>query len=429
MDRTRVLIIGAGFGGLAAARALRKAPVDVTVIDRNNYHTFQPLLYQVATAGLEPGDIAYAVRGIFRKQKNVAFRLGEVAEVSLGDRFLWMSDGTRLQYDYLIVASGAETNDFGVEGVSQLAFGLKTMDDAVRIRNHILLQFELCNSRPELIDQGALTFVIVGGGPTGVEVAGALMELFDHVLRKDFQRMTSEPAQIILIEQGDRLLPSFGDRQSGFALKKLERWGVKVELGVSLVRVESDSCLLESGKRIDTKTVVWAAGVRGASPQGFGSVPILSGGRFQISANLSLESHNEVFVIGDLAGAQIGDSFIPQTALPAIQQGRHAGNEIRAVVRGKKSRPFKYRDLGQMATIGRHAAVVELPVGLKLRGYLAWMAWLFLHLIKLIGFRNRASVLVNWIWNYVTFDRTARLIFGHPAERGSSAKQAQRLVE
>jgi len=421
-NRSQVIIIGAGFGGIKAARALRKAPVDVTVIDRNNYHTFQPLLYQVATAGLEPGDIAYAIRGIFRKQNNVAFRLGEVTDVSLADRFLWMSDGARLPYDYLIVASGAETNDFGVEGVSEHAFGLKTLDDAVRIRNHILFQFELCNSRPELVDEGALTFVIVGGGSTGVEVAGALMELFDHVLRKDFQRSTIEPAQIILVEQGARLLPSFNDRQSGFALKKLERWGVKVELGCSLARVESGGCVLESGKSIDTKTVIWAAGVRGASPRGFDSVPVLSGGRFQIRANLSLESHNEVFVIGDLAGAQVDETFLPQTALPAIQEGRHAGCEIRAAVRGKKSRPFKYRDLGQMATIGRHAAVVELPGGLKLRGYVAWLAWLLLHLIKLIGFRNRASVLVNWVWNYWTFDRTARLIFGHPVDRNSASK-------
>jgi len=416
------LIIGAGFGGMAAARALRRTRVDVTVIDRNNYHTFQPLLYQVATAGLEPGDIAYAVRGVFRKQKNISFRLGEVSEVALEDRFLWMADGTRLHYDFLVVASGAETNDFGVEGVSQYAFGLKSMDDAVRIRNHILLQFELCNSRPELVKEGALTFVIVGGGPTGVEVAGALMELFNHVLRKDFRGFTGDPARIVLVEQGPRLLPSFHQRQGNFARKKLERWGVEIELGVRLVRVESDGCVREPGGRIDTKTVIWAAGVRGTSPRGFGAVPVLSGGRFEVSGNLSLTSHNEVFVIGDLAGARIGDSLLPQVAQPAMQEGRHVGNEIRAAVRKKESRPFKYRDLGQMATIGRHAAVVELPIGLALRGYPAWIAWLFLHLIKLIGFRNRASVLVNWVWNYFTYDRTARLIFGSPRPGEPSAK-------
>lgn len=414
---------------MAAARGLRRTPVDVLVIDRNNYHTFQPLLYQVATAGLEPGDIAYAARGIFRKQKNVSFLLGEVSEVALGRRLLWLSDGTRIPYDFLVVATGAETNDFGVKGVSDYAFGLKSMDDAVRIRNHILLQFETCNRQPELIEAGSLTFVIVGGGPTGVEVAGALMELFDHVLRKDFPKLTSDPARVILVEQGDRLLPSFAERQGRYALEKLRRWGVEVLLGASLVSADAEGCNLSTGRRIDSRTIIWAAGVRGTSPAGFDTVPVLRGGRLAIAPDLSLESHPEVFVVGDLAGARIGDTFLPQVAPTAIQQGRHAASAIRSHLREEEVPPFKYRDLGQMATIGRHAAVVELPGGLKLRGYPAWLAWLVLHLLKLIGFRNRASVLVNWIWNYFTYDRTARLIFGSPARRVRTTEKIKRAVE
>lgn len=415
--------MGAGFAGLNAARELDGAPCDVLLVDRHNFHTFQPLLYQVATGGLNAADVAYPVRGIFRRQENLSFRRGTVTAVDADAREVVLASGDRLGYDHLVVSAGASTNYFGVEGAAERAFPLYRLTDAVRLRNHVLNAFEAAEADPSAIDRGALTFVVVGGGPTGVEVAGALVELFETVLRKDYRRARPERARVVLVEMLDAVLPPFGPGSRRRALADLRSRGVDVRLGEAVEEVRPTSVRLASGEQLETWTVVWAAGVR-ASPLaerlGFEQT---KGGRVVVGPDLSVPGHPEVFVVGDLAAARgpEGDLY-PQLAPVAIQAGEHVARQVRRRIAGRPTEDFVYRDKGVMATIGRRAAVAELPNGIRLRGTVGWFAWLLLHLVMLVGFRNRVSVLVNWAWNYLVWDRGPRLILeaDEVAEEGGS---------
>ncbi|CAN5605523.1 MAG: NAD(P)/FAD-dependent oxidoreductase [Actinomycetota bacterium] len=414
--RPRVVVVGAGFGGLAVAKELAGDDVHVTIVDRNNFHTFLPLLYQVATSGLNAADVAYPVRGIFRNQRNVDFRQATVSGVDWERRELLIDDARPLAFDHLVIAAGAHTNTFDVPGADQ-AFPLYTLTDAVALRNHVLTRFEVADSEPSTVDDGGLTFVVVGGGPTGVEVAGALVELFDMVLRKDFHSLDVGRAQVVLIEMCDDLLAPFSPSSRRHARETLEQRGVDVRTGEVVERITPASMEMASGRIIPTHTVVWAAGIQ-ASPLAWAlSVATGAAGRVVVDAHLRIAGRDDAYAIGDVAEIPVGDGALPQLAQVAIQSGRHAARQIRRAVGGQPLVPFRYRDKGTMATIGRRAAVAELPIGIKLRGTPAWLAWLGLHIVYLAGFRNRFSVFLNWAWNYLTWDRGPRLILERTEKR------------
>ena len=407
-----VVIIGAGFGGLTLAQALAGEPVRVTLVDRENFHTFQPLLYQVATAGLEGESIAHAVRGIFHGQVNIDVRLGTVTDVDLDQRIVKVTEGPAIPYDQLVLAAGAKTATFGVAGVEEHAFGLKTLHDALALRSHLLRQFELADAERAVPLNGELNVVISGGGPTGVEMAGALAELFSRVLAKDHPRLDLSRARIVLVEAGERLLPSFDRRLGGHARRVLEARGVEVRLGCAVDEVVAGAVHLAGGETITAGTVVWAAGVRAISLGADLGLETDRAGRVVVGPDLRVPAHREVWVIGDLA-APAGQK-LPQLAPVAIQQGHFVAAALRRERSGRAAGSFRYRDKGTMATIGRNAAVAQLPLGLRFTGFTGWVMWLGLHLIQLVGFRNRASVLVDWAWNYLTWDRGARIIVSPP---------------
>ena len=420
--RHRVVVVGAGFGGLRAARDLAHLPVDVTLVDARNHHTFQPLLYQVATAGLDADDVCYATRGIFHRQSNVRVIRARVDDVRLDRRVVVLHDGGQLPYDHMVLAAGGVTADFGVPGVSEHGFGLKSAADALAIRTHVLEQFEQSESDPSAVEAGALTLVVAGGGPTGVEMAGGFAELITHVLRRDFPTVDVARARVILIEAQDRLLGTFAPRLGRAALRKLEKLGVEVFLATQVQRADGGSVELGDGRVIATRTLVWAAGIK-AHPLGQAvGTELTRGGRLVVDDQLRIPGHPEVLVIGDLAGAANPDgSLVPQVAPAAIQGGEHAAAVIDADLHHRPAPEFRYVDKGSMATIGRNAAVVELPNGRTMAGFVGWLAWLGLHLVMLIGFRNRANVLVNWAWNYLTYDRASRLIITADPEQPPAA--------
>lgn len=412
----RVVIVGAGFGGLAAAKRLEKEAVDVTVVDRHNFHTFLPLLYQVATAGLNAADVGYPVRGLFRRRQRVLFRKSMVSGVDWSTNEVLVDGEPPIAFDHLILAVGSSTNYFGVDGAAEHAFPLYSLEDAIRVRNHMLTLFEAADSDPALVDEGALNFVVVGGGPTGVEVSGALVELFDKVLEQDFHDLDVHRARVILVEQSDQLLTPFSPKSQRYARRTLTRRGVEVRLGTAVQRIAVDHVELSSGEVIPTRLVVWAAGVKAAGLAERIGVEQGRGGRVPVAPDLSIVGHPTAFAIGDIADIDDGSGGrLPQLAQVAIQGGTHAAEQILADLRGRSREPFRYRDKGTMATIGRRAAVAELPTTpwrrpLVLDGPIAWSAWLGLHLVYLVGARNRVSVLTSWAWNYLTWDRGPRLI-------------------
>jgi NADH:ubiquinone reductase (H+-translocating) len=409
----RVVIVGAGFAGLAAAKALAKSDpkVRVTLVERHNYHLFQPLLYQVATGVVEPADIAKPVRGIVRGHGRLSVRMGTVTGVDFDAREVLTEDGQRIGYDYLILAAGAAVATFGIPGVEEYGFPLKSLNDALRIRAHLLRQFELTEIDPSLIDQGALTVVVVGGGPTGVEMAGSLVELFHHVLAHDFPELDIKRTRVLLLEATDHLLPPFHPRSRKHALHILRRRGVEVVLGEAMDHVTPDEVRLKDGRVIPTRTLVWAAGVRANPLADALGLEQARGGRIVVGEDLTVPGHPEVFSVGDLAGAGDGKGgLLPQVAQPAIQEAKHAAEQIQRSLRGEPLEAFTYKDRGIMATIGRNSAVTELPSGAKFKGFVAWVMWLALHLVYIVGFRNRVSVLISWLWGYITYDRHARLI-------------------
>jgi NADH:quinone reductase (non-electrogenic) len=409
--RPRVVVIGAGFGGLAAVKGLRDAPVDITLVDANNFHTFQPLLYQVASAGLDVDDVAYPVRGIFRRQRNVTVRMARVTGFDLDGRRVIVDRGDPLPYDHLVIAAGAVSADYGVPGVREHTFALKSVDDAVGLRRSILDRLERVAAGPQRPGPGELAVVICGGGPTGVELAGALQELFDKVIARDFPLTEVAELDVTLVEAADRLLGTFSHLSSERALRTLTRRGVHVILGTGVERVTAEGVELSNGRFLPARTVVWTAGVTASPTAADTGLQRGRGGRLLVEADLSIPGRPEVFAVGDIAASPAGDGeLLPQVAQPAIQGGRHAARQIVRRLSGQPGVPFQYHDKGSMATIGRHEAVTELPIGIRLWGFVGWLSWLGLHLLQLMGFRNRANVLVNWAWNYLTYDRGARIL-------------------
>jgi len=383
----------------------------VTLVDRHNYNTFQPLLYQVATAGLDEGGVAHTIRAIFADNANVEVQLGTASGVDFTERVVELEDGASLAYDALVLAAGATTNDFGIPGVADFAFPLYTLSEAIQLRQHILSCFEATERNPALVDDGALTVLIVGGGPTGVETAGTLAELFTKVLSKGYRRADVHRARVIVMEMGTELLASFRPASRQNARESLADRGVDVRFGERVSEVSARGVRLASGEEILTRTVVWTAGVR-PNPLADGlGLPQAAGGRIQVEPDLSLRDRPEVFVVGDIAASQSrSGQLLPQLAPVAMQAGTHAAAQVMRHLRGEPTQRFRYRNKGTMATIGRHAAVADLPVGITLRGTIAWLAWLLLHLIYLIGFENRAQVLVQWAWNYCTWNWGPRLV-------------------
>ncbi len=426
-----VLIIGGGFGGLALVRRLAKArrrgrlDVRITLIDRRNHHTFQPLLYQIATAGLQTQDVGISLRAILRRQ-DVTIRLGDVTGIDAENRTVSLSDGAEISYDHLVVAAGAITEDFGVPGVSEHAYGLKSLAEATMLRNEVLRRFEevapvapvaavassgTTPGSPAATDDGTLTFVIAGGGPTGVELAGSLAELVDLVVRRDHPSLDVGRVRIVLVEARDQLLGGFSARAGGAALEGLQERGVDVRLEVGIAEVAADHVTLTDGEVIPTRLVVWAAGVAASPLAALLGVPLGRARRIPVDEHLRVVGLDGVFAIGDIAAGEGADGRpLPQVAPVATQHAAHVARLLTDEAAGRTTPPFRYRDKGAMATIGRAAAVAELPGGIRLRGLVAWLAWLLLHLLMLAGFRNRVSVLISWIWNYLRRDHSARLI-------------------
>lgn len=409
--RPRVVIIGGGFGGLNAAKALAGAEVDVVVLDRKNHHVFQPLLYQVAAAALSPSDIASPIRWILRGQQNVRVWLGDATHVDTARRVVVLSTAPfEVAYDALVVAAGVTHAYFGHEGWRRHAPGLKTLEDALEIRARVLKAFELAEleSSPD-VQRRLLTFVVVGGGPTGVELAGALAEISRHALVNDFRSIDPETARIILIEGGGAVLPSYPEPLSAFARRALERIGVSVWTGSAVTAIDA-GVVHVGGEAIQAGTILWAAGVA-ASPLGASlGVPCDRAGRVIVREDLTIPGCDNVYVIGDLAACTASDGTpLPGVAQVAMQQGAHAAANIRATLAGRPRAPFRYRFYGNMATIGRNSAIGDFG-WVRLKGYTAWLAWLFIHVVQLIGFRNRISVLLQWAVSYMTYQRSVRLI-------------------
>jgi NADH:ubiquinone reductase (H+-translocating) len=406
----QVVIVGGGFGGLDAARALKRAPVRVTLLDRHNHHVFQPLLYQVATAALSPGDIASPIRWILRHQANVEVLLADVRAID-PERRMVLTDRDPIPYDFLIVATGASHAYFGHPEWANRAPGLKTLDDALEMRRRVLLAFEAAERVTDVAEQRRLlTFVIVGGGPTGVELAGALAEIARQTLRDDFRRIQPASARILLLEGGPHVLPAFPDSLRHAARVSLEKLGVEVRTGAVVTSVDDEGVTV-GNERIAAETVLWAAGVA-ASPLGLAlGLPLDRAGRVVAEPTLAVPGHPEIFVAGDICSFQQDGRPLPGVAQVAKQQGKHAARNVLHAIRHEPLEPFRYRNYGNVATIGRGSAVIDVgPV--RASGFFAWVFWLFLHIFWLIGFRNRFVVLTEWAWAYLTFQRRVRLITG-----------------
>ena len=430
-SRPRVVIVGAGFGGLTAARRIAHLPVQVTVVDRKNHHTFQPLLYQVATAGLSPGEIAAPIRWILRSYSNVEVLLEEVVDFTLEQKKV-ITKQQVLDYDFLIIASGATHAYFGHEEWEPLAPGLKTIEDALEIRRRVLLAFELAerqNMNKTAVSQSAppLQFAVIGGGPTGVELAGTLAEIAHHALNHEFRNIDPRQTRILLIEGGSRVLAAYSEELSRKAEDQLRRLGVEVRTSHMVNRIEPGAVWV-GDEKIPAPVILWAAGVA-ASPLGRKlGVPTDRAGRVLVQPDLSIPGHSEVFVIGDLAAlADENGKMLPGVAAVAIQQGDWVADTIARDLENQPRRKFRYHDKGSLATIGRAAAVAQFGKSGKfhLSGYFAWLAWLFIHVLFLIGFRNRLIVMIQWAWSYLTYERGARLITGSDELLGWTQSQPQ----
>ena len=405
-----IVIIGAGFGGMEVARRLAKASVRITLIDKHNYHLSQPLLYQVAIAGLVPSQIAYPLRTIFRKQKNLTFKMGAVNEVNLKERYV-KTNGSVIAYDYLVLAVGGQTNFFGNQSVEQNGFQLKSIESAIALRNHLLNIFEQANREVDVeIRKAMLTFVVVGGGPTGVETAGALAELITHVLAKDYPHMDMSDVRVLLLEAGKNVMASFPDELRKATNDLLRNKKVEILVNTKLVDYNGRRVALGDGGQIHTHTLIWTAGVKAAGMLDSLQVEQAGSGRVRVAASLQVKAYAEVFVIGDAAYLENSDGQpLPMLSTVAIQQGKLTAQNIQKIIKGEKPKTFHYKDPGLLATIGRNAAVARIW-GLSFSGFVAWLIWVFLHIFRLIGFRNRLLVLINWAWEYFFYENQVRLI-------------------
>ena len=415
MAERHIVIVGGGFGGLAAARALAKAPVQVTLLDRHNHHLFQPLLYQVATAGLSPAEIASPIRRILSTQRNVTVLLAEATAVEPEAKRIRLADGD-LSYDQLILATGATHSYFGQDDWAIHAPGLKTLDDALEIRRRVLFAFEKAEREVDAERRRQwLTLVVVGGGPTGVEMAGALAEIARHTLPGDFRHFDPKSARVVLVEAGPRVLPAYPPDLSESARRQLEALGVHVWTGAAVTGVDAEGVQM-GADRLAARTVVWAAGVEASPLARSLGVQLDRAGRVQVEPDLSIPGRPDIFVIGDLAAVESDGRAVPGVAPAAIQMGRHAAANVLRRLRGEPTAAFRYRDKGSLATVGRSRGVAVIG-RLKLSGFFAWAAWLFVHIVFLIGFRNRFVVLFTWMWAYLTYERSARLIVGSRGPR------------
>jgi NADH dehydrogenase len=408
-DRAQVVIIGAGFGGLNAAKSLKNVNVDITIVDRRNFHLFQPLLYQVASAALNPSDIAYPIRSVFRRQPNVQrIVMGEVVGLDLERRRVKLKEGADVAFDYLVVASGATHSYFGNDQWSEFAPGLKTIEDALYIRRQILSAFEEAERHPDRAAE-LLTFVVVGAGPTGVEMAGAMAEIAVHAMANEFKHIDPTSSRVILVEGAPHVLPVYPEPLSHKAKRQLETLGVEVMTGSLVESIDASGVLLGDGTRIASETVLWAAGVKASQLGEVLGAPLDRAGRVEVEPDLSIPGSKNVFVIGDLATVP----GVPGVAPAAMQMGRYVARLIRSDLTGKERKPFAYRNKGSLATIGRARGVADFGT-IRFSGFLAWVAWLAVHIFYLIGFRNRVLVLISWAWSYVSFRRGARIITGQP---------------
>ena len=417
-----VVIVGAGFGGLGVAEQLAHVPVEVTLIDRHNYHTFQPLLYQVATSLLNAEDVGAPVRSMFRHQENVNFHLATVTGIDVPGRKIQIDDGHEITFDYLVLAGGATVNYFGTPGAAEYAFPLYTLMNAVKLRNQVMERFEAADRDPAIIDDGALTFVVVGAGPTGVETAGALSDLFYKLLPKDYHQLATKIARIIVIEMGQKVLAAFQENLGEYAKKELEERGVEIRLGEAVAEIGPTSVKLKSGEEIKAHTLVWAAGVQASPLARMLGMPQGRGGRVKLNPDLSVPDHQEIFVVGDMGEVASEGTVLPQLGSVAMQSGEHVGKQIARLILGNDTQAFKYWDKGFMATIGRGSAVVEFPNKRTLHGPLAYFAWLGVHLALLSGMRNRIETLWNWGWSALTHDRAARIIIDNKDEQVQTAR-------
>jgi NADH dehydrogenase len=408
-QRPQVIIVGAGFGGLEAAKALRRAPVDITVLDGHNHHCFQPLLYQVATAALSPAEVAWPIRHILRRQRNATVLMAEVTGVDAPAKRVLTTSGA-LTFDYLVLATGATHSYFGHDEWAPVAPGLKRIEDALHIRRELLIAFEQAEVASDPAERRRLlTFVIVGGGPTGVEMAGAIAEIARHTLVKDFRRIDPSTARIILVEAGPRILPAMPENLSDYASRALTRMGVEVMTSTRVTKCDAGGVDLEQG-RIDSRTLIWAAGVVASPAARWLNAAHDRAGRVTVEKDLSVPGHPEIFVVGDTAAVQDEKGHpVPGIAPAAKQMGRYVGQFIAARIAGTSMPPFRYRHMGDLATIGRRAAVVSFH-GFKLKGFIAWLFWGVAHIYFLIGLKNRFIVAFTWFWDFITFNRGARLI-------------------
>jgi NADH dehydrogenase len=432
--RPHVVIVGAGFGGLAVARSLDRHPVEVTLVDRNNFTTFQPLLYQVATAGLNAADIAHPIRGLFHRQRNLRVLMGEVTGVDWERREVLLAEHQPVPFDHLVLAMGAVATWFGVPGAAEHAVPLYTLEDAVEVRNHVVSRFEAADADPSLVDRGELNFVVVGGGPTGVEMAGALAELFAVVFKRDYPTLGVGRARVVLVETRDRVLEPFHRSSQRAALDALRARQVEVRLEETVDEVASDHVRFTSGEVLQARTVIWAAGVRAHPVARAMGLPTTASGRVEVAADLSVPGREGVWAVGDVAAPRAkrgSGGVLPQLAPVAMQSGAHVARQIGRLSEGKPTQPFRFHDKGTMATIGRRSAVAELPGRIRLHGTLAWLSWLGLHILYLAGVRNRASVLLNWAWGYFTWDRGPRIILRRDTTPGrvTTTERAKTAVD
>jgi NADH dehydrogenase len=411
-EPNHVVILGAGFAGIGALKKLRDADVRITFIDKHDYHTFQPLLYQVATDELGPTEVGFPVRELLHGHKNITFHQTTVQGVDLGRKQVTVEGAAPIQYDYLILALGGIVNFFHTPGADQYALPLYTMDDAIRLKEHILKTLEAADKNPALVDDGALTFCVVGGGPTGVELAGALVELLRAELKEDYPNLPVDDAQVLLYEHSPQLLGTFAPKLETYARKALEERGVKVQTGTGVSKISPASIDLSTGTTVKTHTTVWAAGLQANPVVNSLGIELAHGGRVPVGPDLQVKDHPGVFAIGDIAAMTDGKTgqVLPGLGATALQAGRHVGEMIKRLLDGKQPGSFEYFNKGMMAQVGRGAAVVELPTGGTMTGHLAWLAWLGVHLSLLNGAEEKAGIFVDWGWNILTHKRGKRII-------------------